>query len=218
MTKIKICGLKSTQDISYVNTLNPDYVGFVFLQGRARYISPKDAAALRTLLNPAIQSVGVFVNEPLENVASLLNEGTIQLAQLHGQEDAAYALKLKSLCHKPIMKAFIIKSKEDIRKALEFPCDYLLLDNGLGTGNTFDWSLIQDMQEIHKPFFLAGGLSPSNVKEAIQKTHPYGVDVSSGVETNGHKDCQKIKAFMDACSAATSEENKREINRVYVSS
>ncbi|NBJ91073.1 phosphoribosylanthranilate isomerase [Parablautia muri] len=199
MTKIKICGLKSAEDISYVNALNPDYIGFVFLQGRQRYISPKDAATLRAILKPTIQSVGIFVNEPLKNVAALLETETIQLAQLHGREDASYALKLKSLCHKPIIKAFIIKSKEDIKQALDYPCDYLLLDNGLGTGETFDWSLICD---IHKPFFLAGGLNPANVKEAIEKIHPFGVDVSSGVETNCRKDYQKIKAFIEACTAA----------------
>ncbi|MCI8615231.1 phosphoribosylanthranilate isomerase [Parablautia intestinalis] len=199
MTKIKICGLKSTKDISYVNQLNPDYIGFVFLQGRQRSVSFKDAAALRSLLKPEIQSVGVFVNEPLENVLSLLETGTIQLVQLHGRENTSYALKLKSLCRKPIIKAFIIKGKEDIKRALDYPCDYLLLDNGLGTGEAFDWSLIQG---IHKPFFLAGGLNPANVKDAIKRTHPYAVDVSSGVETNCRKDYQKIKAFIEACHAA----------------
>ena len=195
MTKIKICGLKSEDDISYVNELRPDYIGFVFLQGRTRYVSPERAAHLKSLLDPAIQSVGVFVNEPLENVASLLQNGIIQAAQLHGQEDADYAQRRKCLCDKPIIKAFIIKTREDIEKALAYPCDYLLLDNGLGTGETFDWSLIQD---IHRPFFLAGGLTPQNVKDAISLTHPYGVDTSSGVETDGCKDYAKIKAFINA--------------------
>ena len=195
MTKIKICGLKSEDDISYVNELRPDYIGFVFLQGRARYVSPERAARLKSLLNPAIQSVGVFVNEPLENVAALLQNGTIQAAQLHGQENADYAQRLKYLCDKPIIKAFIIKTREDIEKALAYPCDYLLLDNGLGTGETFDWSLIQD---IRRPFFLAGGLTPQNVNDAISLTHPYGVDTSSGVETDGCKDYAKIKAFINA--------------------
>ncbi len=198
--KIKICGLKSPEDISYVNALNPDYVGFVFMQGRKRYVSPKEAAFLRVLLKPSIQSVGVFVNEPLKNVEALLKDGVIQLAQLHGQEDAAYARELKSLCHKPVIKAFIIKSKEDIDSALAYPCDYLLLDGGLGAGKAFDWSLFDWslMQNIKKPFFLAGGLNPANVREAIELTHPYGVDVSSGVETNNCKDFQKIEAFIEA--------------------
>lgn len=195
MTKIKICGLQSEDDISYVNELMPDYIGFVFLQGRRRYISPDDAAHLKSLLDPTIQSVGVFVNESVENVASLLQNGTIQMAQLHGQEDENYAKNLKSMCDKPIIKAFIIKSEEDIKKALAYPSDYLLLDNGLGTGETFDWSLIRN---IDRPFFLAGGLNSENVREAISLTGPYAVDTSSGVETDHRKDYNKIKAFIDA--------------------
>ena len=195
MTKIKICGLQSEDDISYVNELMPDYIGFVFLQGRRRYISPDDAAHLKSLLNPAIQSVGVFVNESVENVASLLQSGTIQMAQLHGQEDETYAKKLKSLCDSPIIQAFIIQSEEDVKKALAYPADYLLLDNGLGTGETFDWSLVRS---IERPFFLAGGLNSENVREAISLTGPYAVDTSSGVETDHKKDYHKIKAFIDA--------------------
>lgn len=195
MTKIKICGLKSENDISYANKLKPEYIGFVFLKGRARYVSPKQAAHLRKLLDPSIAAVGIFVDEPLENVISLLQSGTIQMAQLHGHEDNAYLENLKSRCAKPVIKAFIIKTKEDIQRALTYPSDYLLLDNGLGTGKAFDWSLIQD---IDRPFFLAGGLNPENVSQAIELSHPYAVDVSSGVETEGKKDPDKMKAFTDA--------------------
>lgn len=195
MTKIKICGLKSKKDISYANELKPDFIGFVFLQGRKRYVSPGKAAFLSSLLNPSIQSVGVFVDEPVQNVAALLQNGTIQLAQLHGQENAAYALELKRLCNRPIIKAFVIRTKEDIKKALDYPCDYLLLDGGQGFGQTFDWSLAA---KINKPFFLAGGLTSENVGEAILQTHPYGVDVSSGVETDSCKDYHKMKNFMEA--------------------
>lgn len=195
MTKIKICGLQSDNDIAYVNELKPDYIGFVFMQGRRRYVSPERAASMRKMLDPSIQSVGVFVNEPVENVISLLQSGTIQIAQLHGQEDEAYVRTLKSFSDHPVIKAFIIRSGEDMQRALSFPSDYLLLDNGLGTGETFNWSLIP---EIDRPFFLAGGLTPDNVCEAIAKAHPYGVDTSSGVETDSHKDYQKIKAFINA--------------------
>lgn len=194
MTKIKICGLKSEDDISYANELKPDYIGFVFLQGRRRYVSPQKAASLRALLDPSIQSVGVFVNEPIENVAALLQNQTIQIAQLHGQEDEAYAMNLKRLCGKPVIKAFIIKTKEDIQRALAYPADYLLLDNGLGSGEAFDWSFIQD---IDRPFFLAGGLNSENVRQAISMTHPYAVDTSSGVETDDKKDYEKMKSFIN---------------------
>jgi len=195
MTKIKICGLKSENDISYANKLKPEYIGFVFLRGRARYVSKEQAARLRKLLDPSIPAVGVFVDEPLENVISLLQSGTIQIVQLHGHEDKAYLEKLKSFCTQPVIKAFIIRTKEDIQNALACPSDYLLLDNGLGTGKTFDWSLIQN---INRSFFLAGGLHPENVSKAIALSHPYAVDVSSGVETEGKKDYKKMKAFMDA--------------------
>ena len=195
MTKIKICGLKSEDDISYVNELKPDYIGFVFLQGRKRYVSPPRAAHLRGLLEPSIPAVGFFVNEPLEQVIALAKSGTIQMIQLHGQEDEAYLKELRKHCSQPVIKAFIIKTKEDMEKALSFSSDYLLLDNGLGTGEAFDWSLIQN---IDRPFFLAGGLNPGNAASAIKLAHPYALDVSSGVETDGKKDYEKIKAFIHA--------------------
>lgn len=195
MTKIKICGLRREQDIRYANELMPDYIGFVFLKGKMRYVTFEEAARLRSLLDPAIPAVGVFVNEPAENVIRLLQAGTIQIAQLHGQEDEAYIEELRRAADHCIIRAFAVRSSEDIHRAFAFPADYPLLDNGKGTGETFDWSLFHEQE---KPFFLAGGLSPENVKEAIECFHPYAVDVSSGVETDGYKDYEKMKAFMDA--------------------
>ena len=195
MTKIKICGLRREQDIRYANELMPDYIGFVFLKGKMRYVTFEEAARLRSLLDPAIPAVGVFVNEPAENVIRLLQAGTIQIAQLHGQEDEAYAEELRRAGDHCIIRAFAVRSSEDIHRAFAFPADYPLLDNGKGTGETFDWSLFHEQE---KPFFLAGGLSPENVKEAVERFHPYAVDVSSGVETDGYKDYEKMKAFMDA--------------------
>ena len=195
MTKIKICGLRREQDIRYANELMPDYIGFVFLKGKMRYVTFEEAARLRSLLDPAIPAVGVFVNEPVENVIRLLQAGTIQIAQLHGQEDEAYIEELRRAGDHCIIRAFAVRSSEDVHRAFAFPADYPLLDNGKGTGETFDWSLFQEQE---KPFFLAGGLSPENVKEAIECFHPYAVDVSSGVETDGFKDYEKMKAIMDA--------------------
>lgn len=183
------------EDISCVNELKPEYIGFVFLKGRARYVTPSQAAEMRSALDPSITPVGVFVNESAAQVASLYQNGIIQIAQLHGDEDEAYVKKLHELCGCPVIKAFIIRSEEDIHRALSFPCDYLLLDNGLGTGETFDWSLIQN---IGRPFFLAGGLNPANVVQAVCQAHPYAVDVSSGVETDGKKDPGKIKSFISS--------------------
>ncbi|MDO5154598.1 MAG: phosphoribosylanthranilate isomerase [Eubacteriales bacterium] len=193
MTKIKICGLKSEQDVEYVNACKPDYIGFVFLEGRKRYVSPAQAKRLREQLDSDILAVGVFVDAPVEQVIQLLEDDVIQIAQLHGNETQEYVARIRAHSDKPIIKAFVVRSKEDAARAMEFPCDYLLLDGGLGQGETFDWSLIQD---VRRPFFLAGGLDTANVRSAMQATMPYAVDVSSGVETDGKKDFEKIKTFI----------------------
>lgn len=196
MSKIKICGLRSPDDIRYANELKPDYIGFVFARGRTRYVSFSEAALLRRLLSPAIPAVGVFVDEPLEHVAELLKKGVIQMAQLHGNEDAAYAEALKEMTGAPILKAFTVRSKDDLQAAFSYPCDYPLLDNGKGTGKVFDWSLLG--KSAPKPYFLAGGLTVENAPDACRRFAPYAVDVSSGVETDGRKDYTKMKAFIDA--------------------
>ena len=117
MTKIKICGLRREQDIRYANELMPDYIGFVFLKGKMRYVTFEEAAHLRSLLDPAIPAVGVFVNEPVENVIRLLRAGSIQIAQLHGQEEEAYIRQLQDETGKKVIKAFSVKTEEDIAKA-----------------------------------------------------------------------------------------------------
>lgn len=203
MTKIKICGLKSEADIEYANKWKPDYIGFVFLKGRKRYVTPEQAKRFREKLNPEIPAVGVFVNEPVENVVRLLDDDVIQIAQLHGDEDEEYVKIIRAHSSKPIIKAFVIKTSEDIERTADFPCDYLLLDGGLGYGETFDWSLIQN---VKRPFFLAGGLNADNVELAIHKTHPFAVDVSSGVETEDCKDEKKIVAFVNAVKRSTTIE------------
>jgi len=137
--------------------------------------------------------VGVFVDESAEIVARLLNDGTIDIAQLHGGEDEEYISRLRKLTGKPIIKAFRIESEEDIARAEKSSADHILLDSGMGTGKVFDWSLIQS---IKRPYFLAGGLDCDNVGEAIKKLRPYAVDVSSGIETNGLKDKEKMAAFV----------------------
>jgi len=194
-TKIKICGLKREADIDFVNTLRPDYIGFIFAVKSQRYISPDMAVKLHMNLLPRIKAVGVFVNEPVENVAQLLNNGTIDLAQLHGKESEEYISSLRRLTDKPIIKAFKIESTEDIKEASQSSADLILLDNGNGgTGKAFDWTLIKN---IRRPFFLAGGLNADNVSAAINLAQPYAVDTSSGVETNNIKDFDKIKKFIN---------------------
>ena len=195
MTKIKLCGLSRPRDILAANQLRPEYIGFVFAPGSKRYIEPKGAAELKELLDPNIQAVGVFVNETAETVARLLNSGVIDLAQLHGSEDADYIRQLRTRTGKPVIQAFRITSEEDVKRAEHSVADHILLDAGAGTGTVFDWSMLR---QLRRPYFLAGGLGPDNVEEAMERLHPYAVDVSSGIETDGGKDPEKMAAFVAA--------------------
>lgn len=196
MTKAKLCGLSRTCDLIAANRLQPDYIGFVFARKSKRYVSPCRAKELKGALCSNIQAVGVFVNEPVENVASLLRDGIIDVAQLHGKEDEAYIASLRALTDRPIFQAFRIDTAEDVVKANASSADFVLLDSGAGgTGTSFDWQLLQG---ITRPYFLAGGLNPENVEEAVRTLKPYGVDVSSGIETEGYKDANKMAAFMAA--------------------
>lgn len=195
MTKIKLCGITRMEDIESINQLGVDYIGFVFAPKSKRYITPQNAKKLRDALEEGIQVVGVFVDAPMEYVASLLDNQIIDIAQLHGEEDADYIKTLKELCHKPVIKAFRMNDVSDTAGIEQCCADYVLLDSGAGSGEVFDWNL---MKEIKRPFFLAGGLGIQNVEQAIQETHPFAVDVSSGIETGGLKDKEKMAAFVTA--------------------
>ena len=195
-TMIKICGLRRREDILAVNEAKPDYCGFIIeFPSSFRSVTADEVRELVKELDPEIRPVGVFVNAPMELVRTLLDDGTLALAQLHGQEDESYIRELKTYTDKLIIKAFSIKTAEDIEKALQSPADYILLDQGGGgTGKTFDWSLIP---EIQRPFFLAGGIGASNLGQAIREIHPYAVDLSSSVETEKWKDPMKIRQVVD---------------------
>ena len=196
MTKIKLCGLTRPCDIAWANELGPDYIGFVFARKSKRYAAPELAARLKALLNPEIQAVGVFVNEDVDTVAELLRAGIIDVAQLHGKEDESYIAALRAKTDKPIFKAFRIDSEADVAKANASSADFVLLDSGNGgTGTVFDWQLLQG---IARPYFLAGGLHPGNIGEAVKALKPFGVDVSSGIETDGLKDQAKMAQFVQA--------------------
>lgn len=195
MTGIKFCGMRSLRDIGYVNLLLPEYVGFVLAPKFWRCISHGTAAELKKALNPEIRAVGVFVDNPFEEVSELLNSGIIDIAQLHGSEDENYIARLRERNGKPVIKAFKIAAKSDIERAENSPADLVLLDAGTGSGVGFDWSLIQGFR---RDYFLAGGLTPENVSEAVKMLRPYAVDVSSGIESDKIKDFAKMKAFADA--------------------
>lgn len=158
---------------------------------------------MRNQLSETIPAVGVFVNEPIAHITALVQNGTIQLVQLHGQEDDSYIQQLRQYVQVPVIQAFSICTIEDTEKAQQSPADYILLDQGAGgTGQPFDWFVLQSMT---RPYFLAGGLTTSNVGQALSY-HPYAVDVSSGIETNGVKDKEKIKTFMAHVHRAASQE------------
>lgn len=192
--KIKLCGLTRPSDIEVANLLHPDYVGFVFAKKSRRYVSPERVKTLKELLHPDILAVGVFVDEEPESVAVWLSSGMIDMAQLHGGEDEGYIEKLRELTDKPIIKAFSVRSEGDIGRACESSADFVLLDAGDGgTGTAFDRELLAGM---NRPYFLAGGLDASNVGEVVRRWQPYAVDVSSGIETDGLKDAEKMQEFV----------------------
>jgi len=212
MTAIKICGLKRKEDIEAVNELCPEYIGFVFADFSHRYVDKDTAARLKACLSPRIKAVGVFVNSDISFVAELLNEGIIDIAQLHGSEDNNYIDELRQLIsgeaivqtdgseagrhesYKPrIIKAFNINKVGDISEIENSAADLVLVDSGTGSGETFDWT---ELEGIKRPYLLAGGLGPDNVRAAIDSLHPYGVDVSSGVESDKLKDVAKMKNFV----------------------
>ena len=194
--KIKICGLRRPEDILAVNMALPDYCGFIIEFPKSfRSVTRAQVRKLVRGLDPRICPVGVFVNAPEERVAELLNEGIIAMAQLHGQEDEAYIDRLRGMTDKPLIKAFSVKTAEDIQRAQESSADFILLDQGGGgTGKPFDWSLVP---EFDRPFFLAGGLGEDNLAEAIRRLKPYAVDLSSSVENDRKKDPEKIRRAVE---------------------
>ena len=231
---IKICGLSREQDIDYVNEARPDYCGFVFAASK-RQVSPAQAASLRRRLAEGITAVGVFVNAPVEAITALYRDGTINIAQLHGDEDEAYIAQLKEASgNTPIPVIQAIKNLSfntlsrrhgghgdhgEYKKNFKKPCppscpqdssspclremsskdinvDYYLFDSGAGSGETFDWGLLNSLN-IVKPWFLAGGINLDNIGRAMA-VNPYGIDISSGAETGGVKDREKILQLVSA--------------------
>lgn len=195
MTKIKFCGLTRPCDIETANEIKPDYIGFVFAPNSKRRVGYKQAVDLKNLLSKEIKAVGVFLNEDISQVISLLNLGIIDAAQLHGDESLEYITRIQKETGKPVIKAFQIHSEADVAAAEETIADYIILDAGTGEGKTFDWNLIDNFK---KPYFLAGGLNAENVTAAMHKLHPYALDVSTGIETDGFKDKEKMAEFAAA--------------------
>jgi len=184
MTRIKLCGLTEENHILWANEAGCDYIGFVFAPSR-RQVSFEKAKGLRKLLSSSILPVGVFADSPIEEILSLFRSNVISLVQLHGNEDESYILELKKYCPLPIIKAIDATNTISLRLALDSSADYLLLDAKKGgSGLSFDWDLAKICT---RPYFLAGGLHPGNMKEAITKNRAYAVDLSSGLEEAGEK-------------------------------
>ncbi|MBR0056777.1 MAG: phosphoribosylanthranilate isomerase [Kiritimatiellae bacterium] len=197
VAKVKFCGMRRLADIEAANALLPEYVGFVFAPSSRRRVSPEEALALRRRLVPGIRAVGVFANETPEKIASLVGRGAIDIAQLHGAEDAADVLRVRELSGAPVIQAFKVRCADDLRRAGQSPADYILLDAGAGEGRAFDWTLLAECRP-GRPFFLAGGLTPENVADAVRSVAPFAVDASSGLEADGAKDVGKMTRFIRA--------------------
>ena len=195
MTKVKICGITHEVEIGIMNELQPDFVGFVFATKSRHFIAPEHAGLLRSKLRKGIKTVGVFTNASLRNVALTMETAGLDMVQLHGDETAEYIAALREYIHCPIMKVVKVANPIDADKAMYTTADYVMLDGGsAGSGKSFDWSLLGNMR---RNFFLSGGLTPENIHEALRlEPKPFGLNVSSGVESNKVKDYRKVMKFI----------------------
>jgi len=201
---VKICGITNEPDARVAVEAGADAVGFVFCPASPRCVSLETAGRVSRKLPSFIVRVGVFVNPPGELVMTAMRECRLNMLQFHGDEPPEYCLKFGLMS----MKAFRVKDAASLEGVTEYATDAWLLDafapdRAGGTGSTFNWDLAREAQRHGRPIFLAGGLTPENVAEAIRKVQPFGVDVSSGVEASpGRKDHAKVKAFIAAAKAA----------------
>lgn len=202
MARIKICGLFREEDAALVNAAQPDYAGLVFAPGR-RQVDVNMARAIRERLSPTITPVGVFVDADISFIEGLYREGTISIAQLHGNEDDGYIRELKGRCGVPVIRT--VRFTEDggpgaVPISADSAADYLLFDSGAGTGRRFDWTRPDFAEAVRKPprpWFLAGGINIGNIMEAVA-LKPFCIDVSSGAESAGLKDADKVRRLVEA--------------------
>lgn len=192
---VKICGLQTIEAANVAAEAGADFIGFVFAPSK-RQITPERAAEIAQSLPPTVQKVGVFVNETVENMKKIADQVGLEIIQLHGDESPETVAQLPF----QVIKAFSIDqiNQQEIQS---FPVDYYLIDSPAGkhrggTGQSFDWQLMTELSIDPQKVILAGGLNLTNVQAAIQEVNPIGIDVSSGVETNGKKDHDKIKQFI----------------------
>ena len=208
MPKVKICGLKTLEDVEIVNKYLPEYVGFVFAPTK-RFVTDEQALMMKQALAPQIQAVGVFVNEPIEHVLSLCSRGIIDVIQLHGDETSEYITEIKNRTDTPVIKAVRVQSSEQVSSMVTPLAEYMLFDTYKkdaygGSGECFPLEILQkSLKKLEnqgvsiQPFFLAGGLTPGNIEEVLGTQDCYCIDVSTGVETDGHKDEAKVRELIE---------------------
>ena len=193
MTKVKICGLSTVEAVETAVLAGADYIGFVFAASK-RQVSLEQAQELAKRVTGKTKIVGVFVSPSLEDLEQAIGQVPLDMVQIHGTFDES----LIPLISVPVIRAFQLTDQE---AQVISQADYLLFDAPVaGSGQTFDWGLLKD-QKIQQDFFIAGGLTVDNVRQARETFQPYAVDVSSGVETDGRKDIEKIKAFIEGAKA-----------------
>ncbi|WP_350018569.1 phosphoribosylanthranilate isomerase [Streptococcus australis] len=193
MTKVKICGLSTVEAVETAVLAGADYIGFVFAESK-RQVSLEQAHELAKLVTGKTKIVGVFVSPSLEELEQAISQVPLDIVQIHGTFDEALIPKTSV----PVIRAIQLSAQE---AQVSSQADYLLFDAPVaGSGQTFDWDLLKD-QKIRQDFFIAGGLTVDNVRQARETFQPYALDVSSGVETDGHKDIEKIKAFIEGAKA-----------------
>ena len=193
MTKVKICGLSTVETVETAVLAGADYIGFVFAESK-RQVSLEQAQELAKRVTGKSKIVGVFVSPSLEDLEQAIGQVSLDMVQIHGTFDEA----LIPLISVPVIRAIQLSDQE---AQVSSQADYLLFDAPVaGSGQTFDWDLLKD-QKIQQDFFIAGGLTVDNVRQARETFQPYAVDVSSGVETDGRKDIEKIKAFIEGAKA-----------------
>ena len=193
MTKVKICGLSTAEAVETAVLAGADYIGFVFAESK-RQVSLEQAHELAKLVTGKTKIVGVFVSPSLEELEQAIAQVPLDIVQIHGMFDEVLIPKISV----PVIRAIQLSDQE---AKVTSPADFLLFDAPVaGSGRTFDWDLLKD-QKIQQDFFIAGGLTVDNVRQARETFQPYALDVSSGVETDGRKDIEKIKAFIEGAKA-----------------
>lgn len=194
--KLKFCGIRRNEDVDFANETRPDYIGFIFYEKSKRFISPELAKQLKARLDKGIKTVGVFVNMPAERLAEF--SAAADIFQLHGDESKEYADKVRSMFpEKEIWKAVRLRSFSDIERAAETNADKYVLDafseDYGGTGKRIDKELLNEaVKRLDKPVFIAGGIGADNICETIRSFMPFGIDLSSSIETDGFKDLSKM--------------------------